>query len=122
MVFAIPPTVILVPTTLAFGIQIAAAIIGIAAVLALVMNRSVQSCFRLFDGMLALGVVISARLWRRRYDQAQRSCRQRRYCCLSYFLNQGFYPLFPFVPFFRLRNLTDCNQAHVGVSIQCILY
>jgi hypothetical protein len=119
MVFTIPPTVILVPTTLAFGIQIATAVIGIAAVLALVMDCLVETCLGFFDSMLALGVVIGSRLRRCRYDQAQRSCRHRSDCCLSYFLNQGLYPLFPF---FRFRNLTDCNYAHVEVSIQCILY
>jgi hypothetical protein len=100
MVFAIPPAVILVPTALAFGIQIATAIIGVAAVLAPVMDCLVEPCFGFFDGMLALGMVIGSCLWRRRYDQAQRSCRHRRYRCLSYFLNQGSYPLFPF---FRFR-------------------
>jgi hypothetical protein len=111
--------VILIPTTLAFGIQIAPAVIGLAAVLALVMDRPVESRFGLFDGMLALCVFIGPRLRRRRYDQAQHSCCGRRYCCLSYFLNQGCILIFPF---FRFRNLTDCNQVHVSISIQCILY
>jgi hypothetical protein len=35
MFFAVPPTVILVPATLAFGVQIAAAVFGLAAVLTL---------------------------------------------------------------------------------------
>jgi hypothetical protein len=83
MVVAIPPTVILVPTALTFGVQITPPVIGIAAVLALVMDCSVQPCFRFFDGMLALGVVIGSRLWRRPYYQAKRSCCDRRYCCLS---------------------------------------
>jgi hypothetical protein len=99
MVPAIPPTVVGVPATLAFGIQIATPIIGLAAVLALVMDRSVESCFRFFDGMLALGMVIGSRLWWRRYHQAQRSCRHRRYCCLSYSLNQICILLFPFFRF-----------------------
>jgi hypothetical protein len=54
MVFPIPPLMILIPTTLPFGIQITPPFIGFAAVIALVTDRSVQSCFRLFDGMLAL--------------------------------------------------------------------
>jgi hypothetical protein len=95
MVFAVPPTVILVPATLTFGVQIATAVIGIAAVLPLVVDRFVETCFSFFDGMLALGVVIGSRLRRRSYNQAQRSCCNRRYCCLSYSLNQGSYPLFP---------------------------
>jgi hypothetical protein len=83
MVVAVPPSVILIPATLAFSIQIATPIIGLTTVLTLVMDCSVQPCFRFFDGMLALGVFIGSRLWRRCYYQAQRSCCDRRYCCLS---------------------------------------
>jgi len=54
MVFAIPPLMILAPATLSFGIQISTPIISSAAALAVVVDRFVQSCFGLFDGVLAL--------------------------------------------------------------------
>jgi len=54
MISAIPPTVILIPTTLAFGVQIAASFLGLVAVLTPLMDRFVQSCLSSFDGMLAL--------------------------------------------------------------------
>jgi hypothetical protein len=54
MVFPIPPLMMLIPTTLPFGIQISPTLIGFSAVFAPVVDRFVQSCFRLFDGMLAL--------------------------------------------------------------------
>jgi di/tricarboxylate transporter len=54
MIFAIPPLVILIPAMLPFGVQISPPVIGVATVLALVVNRSVQSCLRFLDGMLAL--------------------------------------------------------------------
>ena len=54
MVFPIPPLMILIPTTFPFGIQISPTFIRFAAMFALVADRFVQPCFRLFDGMLAL--------------------------------------------------------------------
>lgn len=54
MVFPIPPLMIRIPTTFPFGIQISPPFIRFSAVFAPVVDRSVQSCFRLFDGMLAL--------------------------------------------------------------------
>jgi len=54
MIFAIPPLVILIPAMLPFGVQISPPVIGVATVLALVVDRSIQSCFSFFDGMLAL--------------------------------------------------------------------
>ncbi len=54
MVFPIPPLMMLIPTTLPFGIQISPPFIRFSAVFAPVVDRFVQSCFRLFDGMLAL--------------------------------------------------------------------
>jgi hypothetical protein len=54
MFFPIPPLMILIPTTLPFGIQISPPFIRCAAVFALVVDRFVQFRFRLFDGMLAL--------------------------------------------------------------------
>jgi hypothetical protein len=40
---------IFVPATLALGIEIAAAILGLAAVLAMIVDRTVQIGFRPFD-------------------------------------------------------------------------
>jgi hypothetical protein len=104
MVVAVPQSVVLVPTALAFGVQITPPVIGLVAVLAMIMNCPIQVCFCLFDGMLALGVVVGSRLWRRPYYQAQRPCCNRRYCGLSYSLNQV--PVLPFQSS-RFRNLTD---------------
>lgn len=53
MFFSIPPLVVLIPTMLAFGIQIAAPVVGFATVIAMVTNRSVQVRLRFFDGVLA---------------------------------------------------------------------
>jgi hypothetical protein len=53
MFFPIPPLMILVPTTLPFGIQIPPPVVCFVAVLALVTDSLVQSGFRLFDCMLA---------------------------------------------------------------------
>src|ERR1035441_6775799 len=54
MVFPIPPLMMLIPTMFPFSIQISPPFIGFAAMFALVADRSVQSCFRLFDGMLTI--------------------------------------------------------------------
>ena len=58
MFFPIPPLMILFPATLPYGIQISPPVVGFAAVIAFVMDRLVQSCFRLFDCMLTLLSVI----------------------------------------------------------------
>ena len=99
MVLAVPPTVILVPTMLAFCTQIVAAGFGLAAVIAMVVNGFVEVRFCLFDGMLALRVVIGAGGRRRGYEQPQSSRCYCRYGCLSYSLNQGFVlPFSRYVP------------------------
>jgi hypothetical protein len=54
MFFSIPPLVVLFPATLAFGIQIATAVLGFAAVFAVIVDRFIQSSLSLFDGMLAM--------------------------------------------------------------------
>jgi hypothetical protein len=53
MIFSIPPLVIRVPAAFSFGIQISPPVLGRGAMLAVVVDRFVQSGFRLFDGMLA---------------------------------------------------------------------
>ena len=54
MVFPIPPLMMLIPTTFPFGIQISPTFIRFAAMFAPVVDRFVQSCFRLFNCVLAL--------------------------------------------------------------------
>jgi len=54
MFFPVPPLMMLIPTTLPFGMQFSPPFIRFAAVLAPVMDRPVQSGFRFFDGMSAL--------------------------------------------------------------------
>jgi len=54
MIFSIPPLMVLIPTVLAFGVQVAAAVIGIAAVLALIVDGFVESGLGFFNRMLAL--------------------------------------------------------------------
>jgi hypothetical protein len=53
MFFSIPPLMILIPATLPFSVQIAPASVGLRAVIAPVVDRFVQPCFRLFDRVLA---------------------------------------------------------------------
>jgi hypothetical protein len=74
VLFSVPPSVIFVPATLAFGIKIAPAFVGLTAVFAPVVDRSVQSGLGFLDGVLALRVLVCARLRRRRYEQQKRSC------------------------------------------------
>jgi uncharacterized membrane protein len=54
MIFSVPPLMVLIPTVLAFGVQVAAAIIGIAAVLAFIVDGFVESGLSFFNRMLAL--------------------------------------------------------------------
>jgi len=72
MFVAVPPLVILVPTTLPFGVQIAPAIFGFAAVPAVVMDCFIQSRFRFFDRMLAMRSVIGMRARCCRHEQQER--------------------------------------------------
>jgi hypothetical protein len=82
MIFPIPPLMMLIPTTLPFGIQISPPVLGFAAVLALVVDGFVQSCLRLFDRMLALPSVIGMRRWCC-YKQQKRRSHYRCHCCVS---------------------------------------
>ena len=58
MVSSIPPLMIGAPATFPFGIQIPPPVVGGAAVVAMIMDRPIQSRFRLLDGMLALAPVV----------------------------------------------------------------
>lgn len=73
MVSAVPPLVVLVPAALAFGVEIAAALVGRVAVVAAVMDRSVESGLGSFDGVLAPRAFIGARQRRCRYEQEKRA-------------------------------------------------
>jgi hypothetical protein len=103
MVFPIPPLMVLIPAVLAFGVQIAAAILGLRAVIAVVMDCSVQVCLRLFDGVLALRSVIGVGWRRSRYKHAQRPRYYCHYCTFSNSLHQ--------------RLLLSVSTAALGESI-----
>jgi hypothetical protein len=54
MFFSVPPLMVRLPTPLAFGVQIATPVFGLATALTVVRDGFVQVCLCLFDGMLAL--------------------------------------------------------------------
>ena len=54
MFFSVPPLMVLLPTPLAFGVQIATPVFGLVTTLTVVRDGFVQVCLCLFDGMLAL--------------------------------------------------------------------
>ena len=55
---AVPPLVILTPAAFPFGIEIAPTVFGLGAALAFVLDRRIQSRFRLLDGVLTLSPVV----------------------------------------------------------------
>ncbi len=117
MFFAVPPLVVLFPATLPFGIEIAPAVFGLTAVLAIVLNGTVQSCFRFFDCMLAVGPVIGARLRCRCDEKQERPCYQSRHCCFSNSLNQGFLLSESVAELGRrLANSIDQNMHQNGIA------
>jgi hypothetical protein len=68
MLFSVPPLMVLFPTVLAFGVQIPAAALGLRAVIAMVVDGSVEVRLRFFNGMLAVRPVIGVRS-RRGYEE-----------------------------------------------------
>jgi hypothetical protein len=58
MVSPIPPLMIGAPTPFPLSIQISSPVVGGAAVFAMIMDRFVQSRFRLLDSMLTLASVV----------------------------------------------------------------
>ena len=61
---AIPPPVILIPAVVALGIQIAAALRGLAAALAVLANGIITAGFRFLDPVLAFrAIVICVYAW-----------------------------------------------------------
>ena len=61
--FPIPPLMILIPAALPFCIQIPPPLLGFVAMLAVFLDRSVESSFCLFDRMLTLASVVGMGLW-----------------------------------------------------------
>jgi hypothetical protein len=93
MIFSVPPLVILIPAMLPFGVQIPPAVFGLGAVLALVMDRSVQVCLGLFDRMLTLRSVFRVSQRRRRYEPRKSHRHQHCHCRPSKSSIQGFFLL-----------------------------
>jgi hypothetical protein len=118
MFFCVPPLVMLLPAALAFGVQIAAAFFSLTAVLATVMDRSVESGLGFFDGVLALRSLIGTRARRGCYENQQRPCYYCRYGCLSYSLNQGFSPLSFLFLFDRFSVAAFSRRPASSVSVQ----
>lgn len=75
---------------LPLGVQVAPPIFGLAAVIAMVVDRFIQICLGFLDRMLAMRPVIGVGLRRRRYKPHKRRCDQRCYCCFSELSFQGF--------------------------------
>jgi hypothetical protein len=81
MIFAVPPLMVLLITALAFGVEVTAAVFGLAAVLTVAMDGLVQIGFSLFDVMLATGAIVGTRHWR-----CHEACEgNRHHCCYSNF-------------------------------------
>jgi hypothetical protein len=81
----VPPSVMLAPTTISFGIQIPTPFLGLVAVLAMLLDRPVQSGFRLVNRMLAPASIIIVVGVRPRCCRKKQKCDryQCRRCCLS---------------------------------------
>ncbi|MGB8989832.1 MAG: hypothetical protein WCC37_24755 [Candidatus Sulfotelmatobacter sp.] len=90
MVLSIPPLMVFIPAVLAFGVKITAPGIGLGAVIAMVMDCSVQVRLRLFDGVLTPRSVIGMGQRRRCYKHEQRPRYYCHDCTFSNSLHQGF--------------------------------
>jgi hypothetical protein len=93
MFFPVPPLVILIPTVLPFGVQIAPSAVGLGTVFAVIMDRFIQVCLSLFHCVLALRSIIGMR---QRSRNEPRKCRHHdgRHRHFSHSLNQGFLLLY----------------------------
>jgi hypothetical protein len=89
MIFTIPPLVVGFPAALAFCVQVAAAIFGLAAVFSIRVNGMIEPGFRLFDRVLALGTVIGMSLWGRRHEEHKSAGNDCCYRCFSNSLDQS---------------------------------
>jgi hypothetical protein len=79
----VPPLVILIPATLPFSIQIPPPFLGLVAALAMFFDGFVQSCFRLFNRVLALRSVIVSLRPRCCDKKPERPRHYSCHCCLS---------------------------------------
>ena len=77
MVFRTPPTVILAPAALAFGIEVPATVGSLVAVLAMLPHRLVKLGFSSLDSFFAIAMVIGQRS---RNTHHQRAAQRHRQC------------------------------------------
>jgi hypothetical protein len=76
MFLPVPPLVISAPTPFPLGIQVAPPVFSLTAMFAIVVDRFVQPCLRLFNGVLAVGAVVGMRSRRSyKYEKRERYCR-----------------------------------------------
>jgi hypothetical protein len=108
MLLAIPPLVVGFPAALAFGVQVAAAIFGFAAVFSIRVNGMIEPGFRLLDRVLTMRTIIGMSLWGRCHEEHKSAGDDCCYCCFSNSLDQSIL-LYLFLDghrpsFFRLFN------------------
>lgn len=65
---------VLIPTVLAFGVQIPATALGLRAVIAMVVDRFVEVRLRFFNGMLAVRPVLGVSPRCGCYEEQKRAC------------------------------------------------
>jgi hypothetical protein len=87
MIFPVPPLVIGAPASFPLGIQFPPPVFGLAAALAIIMDRLIQPRFRLFNCVLTVRSVVGMRPRRRRKKckSSHHNCCRR---CVSKFSNQ----------------------------------
>lgn len=81
LLFSIPPLMVAIPTSLAFGGKVMAPLVRLVAMLTMLANRVIQSRFRLLDAMLAfrsLVVGVRTRYCHKRKERDSGECCQRR--------------------------------------------
>ena len=78
---SIPPLMISIPATLPFRIQVPSPLLGFVAVLAVLLDRSVESRFRFFDRMLASASVVVGPRLRCSCKKPKCSSHYERHCC-----------------------------------------
>jgi hypothetical protein len=82
VVSSVPPLMILIPAALPFCIQITPSLLGVVAVLAVFLDRSIEPRFRFFDRVLTLASVIGMGL-RCGYEKPECSGYYECHCCFS---------------------------------------
>jgi hypothetical protein len=88
MILPVPPLAILIPASLPFGIQIPPPVLGLTAVVAAFLDGSIQSCFCLFDRVLALTSVVGTQP-RFCYKEQKGARQEGGYGCITKSSNQG---------------------------------